>query len=302
MNRRWCTVMVLGAGVLWGLIVLFVRGLNACGLSSLSIVCYRNILSALLFGAFLLLRNPKLLRVSWKDLWMFLGTGVISVALFNLCYFITLMHTSVAVAALLLYTSPVFVTLMAFLFFHERMTKGKGLSLLLTVVGCACITGVFSQAQAVPLPFVLTGLGAGLFYGMYSIFGKVALKKYTTVTITFYTFLFAGLVTLPFSAANCVEVITVQPVHVLAYGVGLALFCTIAPFLLYTYGLLGIPAGRAAIFATTEPLVGTAVGILVFGDQMTFWTVLGIVLMLVAIWMANQPEKIPSPGTERRNC
>lgn len=302
MNRRWCTVMVLGAGVLWGLIVLFVRGLNASGLSSLSIVCYRNILAALLFGAFLLIRNPKLLRISWRDLWMFVGTGIISVTLFNLFYFITLMHTSVAVAALLLYTSPVFVTVMAFLFFHEPMTKGKGAALVLTVAGCACVTGVFSQAQAVPLPFVLTGLGAGLFYGLYSIFGKIALKKYTTVTITFYTFLFAGLVTLPFSAKNCVEVIAAQPGHVLASGIGLALLCTIAPFLLYTYGLLGIPAGRAAIFATTEPLVGTVVGILVFDDQMTVWTVLGIVLVLAAIWMANRTGSAQPREGERRSC
>lgn len=302
MNRRWCSAMVLGAGALWGLIVLFVRGLNAGGMSSLSIVCYRNVLAALLFGTFLLVRSPKLLRVSWKDLWMFAGTGILSVTLFNLCYFITLMHTSVAVAALLLYTSPVFVTLMALVFFREPLSRSKVAALLLTVAGCACVTGVFSQAETVPLPFILTGLGAGLFYGLYSILGKIALKKYTTVTITFYTFLFAGLITLPFSARNCAQVIALQPMSVLASGVGLALLCTIAPFLLYTYGLLGIPAGRAAIFATTEPLVGTVVGIAVFGDQMTMWTVLGIVLVLLAIGMANRTERTVPLETEGRSC
>ncbi len=294
MNSRRSSAMVLSGGALWGLIVLFVHGLNDCGMSSLAIVCYRNVLSAILFGVFLFIRKRDLLRISWRDLWMFLGTGIVSVTMFNLCYFVTLMHTSVAVAALLLYTSPVFVTLMAFLFFREPLSKSKGVALLLTVVGCACVTGVFSEVEAVPGLFVLTGLGAGMFYGLYSIMGKIALKKYTTETVTFYTFLFAGLATLPFTLGECVSVTIVHPLAIVE-GVALALFCTIAPFLLYTYGLNGITAGRAAILATTEPLVGTVVGILAFGDPMTVWTVLGIVLVLSAIWMMNRPEHRLSP-------
>ena len=288
MNQRKSVAMVLGAGALWGLISLFARGLSACGLGALQTVCYRNLLAALLLGVFLAVRQPKLLKIQLRDCWMFVGTGIISILLFNFCYFFTLDHVSVAVASLLLYTSPVFVTVLAFLLFHEPFTARKGVALCLTVLGCACVTGVFSQAQAVPVLYVITGLGSGLFYGLYSIFGKAALKKYPTETVTFYTFVFAAVATLPVSLRACV-IVTAQHPQALLLGLGFAFLCTVLPFQLYTRGLAGVTAGQAAIFATVEPLVGTLVGIFVFGDTMSFWTVAGIALVLLSIWLMNRP-------------
>lgn len=288
-QQRKSTCMVLGAGFLWGLIALFVHQLSDSGMGSLPIVCYRNVLAAALLGGFLAVRSPKLLRIRLCDIWIFFGTGIVSIALFNYCYFVTLQHASVAVAALLLYTSPVFVMLLARVLFAERITRRKLFALVLTVFGCACVTGVFSETQTIPLPFVLTGLGSGLFYGLYSIFGKKALERYETETVTFYTFAVAAAATLPFSVQNCAAVLQAHP-SVLLAGIGLALFCTVLPFELYTNGLSGIPASRAAIFATMEPLVGTVAGILAFGDPFSLWTALGVVFVLTAIVLMNLPE------------
>lgn len=278
--------MIVAAGTLWGLIALFVRMLTAAGMGALTVVCYRNVLAALLLGAWLVLRDKRMLRIRLRDVWIFLGTGIVSIALFNLCYFITLSHTSVAVAALLLYTSPVFVMLLAFALFHEPLTWKKLLALVLTVVGCACVTGVFSESETVQPLYIITGLGSGLFYGLYSIFGKAALRRYSTETVTFYTFLFAAIATIPFVGKDCVQMVLAQPT-LLLIGSGLALFCTVLPFQLYTRGLDGVTAGRAAILATAEPIVGTVLGIVAFGDQLSVWTVLGIFLIVTAIVLMN---------------
>lgn len=290
MQQRKSAVMVLSAGFLWGLIALFVHRLSDSGMESLPIVCYRNVLAAILLGGWLAVRSPKRLRIRLRDIWIFLGTGIVSIALFNYCYFVTLQHASVAVAALLLYTSPVFIMLFARVLFGEKITRRKLFALVLTVVGCACVTGVFSETQTIPPLFVLTGLGSGLFYGLYSIFGKKALERYETETVTFYTFAVAAVATLPFSVQNCAAVIHEDPA-VLLFGFGLALFCTVLPFALYTNGLSGIPASRAAIFATMEPLVGTVAGILAFGDPFSVWTALGVVLVLTAIVLMNLPQQ-----------
>lgn len=280
--------MIAGAGGLWGMISLFVRGLSALGMQPLQIVFYRNLLAALALGIVLLVRNRKAFHIRLCDIWMFVGTGMVSIALFNFCYFITLAESSVAVASLLLYTSPIFIMIFSTLLFREAMTVNKALALLVAVGGCACITGVFSQAQAVSPFVVLVGLGSGLFYGLYSIFGKFALRRYGSLTVTFYTFAFAALATAPFAAADCAAFTLAQPSG-LWYGIGLAVLCTVAPFLLYTKGLHGVPASQAAILAAVEPMAGCMVGILVFGDPFTIWTALGMALILCAIGVLQLP-------------
>lgn len=98
-------------------------------------------------------------------------------------------QTSLAVAALLLYTAPVFVMLMSLLCFGEAFTRTKALALLLTFSGCACVTGVFGSSLTLTLSGLLYGLGSGFGYALYSIFGKYAVRKYSSLTITAYTFI-----------------------------------------------------------------------------------------------------------------
>lgn len=62
----------------------------------------------------------------------FFGSGVCSLVFFNWCYFSAISTSSMSVAAVLLYTSPVFVTLLSALFFRERITSHKVAALALT--------------------------------------------------------------------------------------------------------------------------------------------------------------------------
>ena len=282
--------MVTGAGALWGLISLFVHTLQADGLTSLQIVFFRNLLAAVVLGGVIVAKERKLPRFRLRDLWMFIGTGMVSIALFNYCYFAALERSSVAVASLLFYTSPIFILVLSVILFHERLTGQKLLSLVMTVAGCACITGVFSESQAVAWTTVLLGLGSGLFYGLYSIFGKFALRDYSAMTVSFYTFVFAAVATAPFCAADSIRFAAGHPQDLLV-GVGLAVVSTVAPFLLYTGGLNGIQASKAAVLAIVEPLVASLLGVVAFGDSFTIWTLLGMILIFSAIAVLQLPQR-----------
>lgn len=280
--------MVAGAGALWGLISLFVHTLQADGLTSLQIVFFRNLLAAVALGGMIWAKERKWPRFHLRDSWMFIGTGMISIALFNYCYFATLEHSSVAVASLLLYTSPIFIMILSAVLFHERLTGWKILSLVMTVAGCACMTGVFCESQAVAWTTVLLGLGSGLFYGLYSIFGKYALRSYSAMTVSFYTFVFAALATAPFCAVDSIRFVFMHPQDLLV-GIALAVVSTVAPFVLYTTGLNGIQASKAAVLAIVEPLVASVLGVFVFGDAFTVWTLLGMILIFGAIAVLQLP-------------
>ena len=51
---------------------------------------------------------------------------------------------------------------------------------------------------------------------------------------------------------------------------------TALPYYLYTKGLEGVESGRASIITNIEPVVETLVGVFVFKEALTVWTVLGV--------------------------
>jgi len=184
------------AGALWGCMGLFVRPLDGSGMTSWDIVFLRASLTALTMLALILGTDRKLLRVRARDLWCFLGTGLLSIVFFNLCYFTTITVTSLSVAAILLYTAPAWVMLLSAVCFRERLTGRKLCALALALGGLLLVTGVFHDADRLTLKTVLVGLGAGLGYALYSIFGRYAIERgYESLTISFYTFFFATIAT-----------------------------------------------------------------------------------------------------------
>ncbi|MGN1008150.1 MAG: DMT family transporter [Butyricicoccus sp.] len=293
MKQHRYGLMIAGAGVLWGLISIFFKRLSAAGLDGFQAVAVRFGISALLLLAWLAVRNPALLRIHRPvHLLYFVGTGMLSLAFFNFCYYTAIDRAGVAVAALLLYTAPAFVIVFSRVLFGEAITRRKLAALVLTILGCACISGAFGGALTLSRPALLYGLGAGLGYALYSIFGKLALRDYAPETVTVYSFVFAALGLLPLSHPAVLFARLTEPA-VLLPGIGIALLCTVGAYLLYTAGLTHVEAGQASILATVEPVVAALLGFLAFHESVTAAKLAGIALILGAIVLASLPDRKP---------
>lgn len=277
-------ICVLASGVLWGLIGIFNRRLTGAGLSVGSIVLIRNFGSMLVLGALFLLKDPKIFRIKARHIPIFLGTGVVSVLLFTLCYFTCQKLCSLAVAAVLLYTSPAFVVILSAILWKDKITKRKLIALLLAFLGATLVTGLWSGDASVTAWGAALGVASGLFYGLYSIFGRYALAYYKPFTVTFYTFLFAGLGAL--AALRPAELAAgFATPGVALTALGLIALCTVAPYLLYTYGLAGMDSGKAAILASVEPVTAAVVGVLAFGEPMRAAVLLGLACILLCVYI-----------------
>ena len=273
-------ISIISGASLWGLIALFFKFLTACGFSPLQIVALRVLFAAVLMTAVIFKIDPKLLKIRWRDSWLFIGTGIFSLVFFNYCYFRSIESSSISIAVLLLYTAPVFVMLLSIFLFREKFTRCKMLALLSTFCGCTFITGIFSSKMTL----TLEAFGFG--YALYSIFSKLALRRYNTLTITAYTFYFAAIAALPM--AEPLQLFTLlADLRALIGAIAIALICTVAPYLLYTRGLQDVDAGQASILATLEPLVAAAIGIFIFGESLTTAKILGMILILSSIFILN---------------
>ena len=280
---------VLLAGILWGCIGIFVRRYTALGLSPMQTVTIRMTLAAVMFALFVLIYKPKLYKIKLRDLWIFLGSGVISVGIFTYCYFTSMAPSSLSVAAVLLYTAPAFVMLFSLIFFKEKLTVPKVISLVLAVLGCAMTTGVIGGALTVTLAGFLFGIASGVCYALYSIFSRFAIDRgYEPFTITLYTFIFAAIVSLVFTDVRPVIGTVFADVGSVLFALAFALTSCVLPYVFYTLGLKHIAPSTASIIATIEPVTATVVGALIFAEPVAApFGYLGVALVLASVILIN---------------
>ena len=288
--KHSAALSIAGAGTLWGLIGLFVNLLAAKGFAPLQITTLR-VTIALLFTALIIWRTDiRQFFIRPKDWWMFFGNGVIGLVFFNWCYFNAIAGGSLAIAALLLYTAPAFVVLMSVILFHETLTKEKIIALLITFIGCGCITGAFAGSLVISGQTLLYGLASGFGYALYSIFGKPATKKYPPLTVSLWCFVFASVFTLPLSGLTGKSVLF-RDVMVWVGILGIGVISCVFPHVLYMRGLQKLEAGHAAILATIEPVVASVVSFLFLGESFSWQKLAGIVLILSAVPILNRKTK-----------
>ena len=290
MTKTRATAYVLLAGALWGCISLFVRHLTAAGLSAMDISAVRMVVGAIGMLAIVFVADRRLLRMRIRDIWMFVGTGVISLTLFNVCYFTCMNMSEASIAVVLLYTSPIFVMLLSAMFFKERVTGRKVIALAMTFSGCALVAGILGGMVKLTPMALAVGVASGFFYATYSIFGRVALGRYDTLTVTLYTFAAGAIASLALGNPAAIVAAAAAEPPLIAWFVGLGVLCTLLPYFLYTKGLTYLETSKAAIFATVEPLVGSLLGIFAYDESAGPQKIIGMLLIVGAVVLANSEQ------------
>jgi drug/metabolite transporter, DME family len=284
-------VMISLAASLWGIIAIFVKELSEIGFTPMEIVAIRVTVALTLLLMIGVSFFPEKLKVRLKDTPIFIGSGIISIVFFNWCYFTTINEMNLSLAVILLYTSPAFVVLLSRLFFKERWNKQKVMALIGTLVGCVLITGIGTKSTAdLSMIGLLTGLGSGLGYALYTIFGKIALRRYVPFTVTLYTFMFAAVALIPVTKLWNKSSLLLQS-DTLIWAFGLGLFPTVLAYFLYTKGLESVESSKAAIIATVEPLVATILSIVLYKEGMGPLQVIGTGLIFSSIIVVNLTKR-----------
>ncbi|MGF6375820.1 DME family drug/metabolite transporter [Clostridiales Family XIII bacterium PM5-7] len=291
--KRYASLLVILAGACWGSIGVFVRALNHYGIETMEIVEARAIIALVFIGVGILVYDKKLFKVQWKHLWCFAGTGIIGIIFFNLCYFMTIKVTSLSVAAVLLYTAPIFVMILSAPLFKEKITSIKLLSLLMAFVGCMMVSGIFDGGAVLNTKGLIIGICSGIGYALYTIFTRYALNYgYHPLTVQFYTFVFGtvgGAFLTDFKQMG--ETISIHSPRILLVLFAIGFIATAVPNVVYTMGMKYIENGKTSIMASMEPVMAIAFGIFVFHEIPSFVATIGICLTLGGIILVNYQRK-----------
>lgn len=281
----------VGGASFWGLTGFFVQHLYEFGLSPIEVVTVRMALSSVFMFGLVGAIRPSLLKIHSRDIPYFVGLGIVSIAFFNWCYFTVMDEANLSIAVVLLYTSPVFVALLSRVFFKEQLTANKMAAIILTLLGCSFVAGLFpSDSMNVSSGILAIGIASGFFCALYSIIGKFVSRKYSSVTVTAYAMLSGGMFLLPVSGIEHNLQPFTEPV-MWGYAIGSVVISTILAYIMYTIGLRYIESSHAAILSTVEPIVGITVGVVVFHDVLTRWQVIGMFFVFASILLSMFSRK-----------
>lgn len=296
--KKQAALFVLIAGILWGMIGIYVRILNQQGLQTMDIVAIRAVVTAVILAAVLFLADRKapdrksLLKIRMRDIWCFLGTGICSIVFFNFCYFRAMEMIHLSVAAVLLYTAPAFVLVMSAVLFKEKITGKKIAVLCATVIGCGLASGAAGAVGGVNAGGILYGLGSGFGYAIYSIFSRYAIEKgYHNLTITFYTFFFASFAAVPLADTKQIVSVCIKDIRMTGFCLLFGLLSTVIPYVLYTAGLSHMENSRASVIASVEPITAAVIGGIVYRETPDVYQTAGIVLVIGAVIVSNIQKK-----------
>jgi DME family drug/metabolite transporter len=279
-------LLVLLAASLWATLgVIYKHLAESHGLPPLAVAGLRAGLGGLILLAGLLALRRSWLRLSRQALRVVLLYGVFGIALFYATYINAILSVGVGVAAVLLYTAPAWVAIIAWRFLGERLTRLHLLALLLTLAGSALVAQVFQPGLLrLNALGIVWGLLSGLTYGLWSVFNKVGVRHTNPWTLQCYGMLVGSAVLLllqplaPLTGA-------LQSQATILWLLLLALGPTVGASVAYASGVRTVPVSVASLIATLEPVLAALLAYLVLGETLGLGQIAGGALILLAVWL-----------------
>lgn len=288
--KKRAFVYIIIAGILWGTSGIFVHALAPYGFSSLQITSLRGAVSCVCMAIYLLIRDRKRFRVKPRELALFAAIGV---ALFGTssCYYISMQMTSISTAVVLMYMAPVYVMIWSVLFFGERFSRLKLVSVISMLIGCCLVSGIVGGLKF-DVVGLLFGVLSGISYGAYNILTKIAMRKQChPMSTTFYSFVVMSIIALAVSRPReTASIVAGEPMTLVPSVLALGLVTYVFPYLLYTLAMKELPAGTASALGIVEPMAATVFSVVIFHEALSLHSGAGIILILLAVFLLGKAE------------
>jgi drug/metabolite transporter (DMT)-like permease len=250
-------------------------------LSSVLIVFGRVVFASLTLLVAALVRRDILRPVARGSLLAFAALGAL-LALHWTTFFQSVKTGGVALALITYSTFPVFVAFLEPFFFREKLQKSDVIQATLVLVGVAILTPRFELGESATQG-VLWGIASGFTFALVLLLNRRFVRQHSSITIVLYQDLFAALTLLPFAILDW-PALTLS--DVLLLGV-LGVLCTAVAHSLFIAGLHGVSTRTASMIASLEPVYGTLLAVLFFGDIPTYRTLAGGTLILGVAFYAT---------------
>ncbi len=281
-------IQIASAAVLFGLIGIFVKLTTQMPLGS--IIFYR-----LLFGLvaialfFACCRRLSEMRLGQKKQYILL-LGLMQAGTM-LSYFISVKHTSVSIAVLLLYTAPVYVTLLSPLLLKEYINRRSIFALAIAIIGVILVIRPDTLFQDVDYTYLIglaAGLVSGLLYGGMTLTSRYLKDYYTGTAQGAWALLITMLIFSPYSTAITAKILLDNLAVLVLFG----LLPTALALVLYLNGLMQVRAQNASIVALLEPASAVVFAYIILSEPVTASMLAGGALILLGAVIISRERPV----------
>lgn len=286
-------VFILIAAFCWGVSGIFTKVITHYGFTPFEMGFIKTFIAMLILMVYFYGKDKTILKLQSKgDLKDLIAISILGYSLYSVAYIFTVNEIGVGLAGAMLYTKTAFVLVFSAFIFREKITLKKLCIILLTISGCICISGIFSSGAIIfTMKGILWGIASGIGFAIYDVIGKRSLNKYRSETVTLYTFMIATV----FMAVLANPITTISKIfqtNTLPFMGLYAIVVSVVPYMLYVKGLSKVEVSVAAVISTFELMVATIAGIILYDEPITFFKIVGIVLIISAVYVLSiQPQK-----------
>lgn len=256
------------------------------GISLGELLTFRFSLATILFGAGILIFSPQKIFFSKKQIGISLLLGTFGYAVFATLYFTAIQGLTVSLAALLLYTYPLFVSLIQHFIKKDALKSSEWIMLCTVFLGMGLL--FWGDLKAHSIVAVFCGVGAAVTYAIYIVVSAKYQKNVSAVSSSFYVML-GGAMTLALIHQPSIHVLKSWSADQYWILLGIATICTVAPLTLILLGLQKLKESEAALISTFEPVTAAVMAYLIFNESMSQIQLIGAVLIVASLsqsyWM-----------------
>lgn len=291
-NKKTGMLLILLAGLCWGIFTVFSRFVCAQGISAMQAASIRATVGA---GCLLVIavKSHAFRAIRIKDMGILFLIGLTSIFGMYLSYMTALTMLTTAMAAVLLYLSPAFVIVLSRICYQEKITYKKLICLFSTLLGCMLVVRMY-DAEALQGSWmgIVFGILAALCYSMLPLLSQKLIGECRPDAVSIVPVLFGAVL------LNFVAPVWQQPEGVewtaflIAACILMGVIGTAIPVLAYVKGMAsGVHAGEASILATIEPVTAAVMGIVCFHDQIEWLQILGMLMVLFGVIYVGTGQK-----------
>lgn len=241
----------------------------------------RFVIASVILGAIMLSRKEFIKPVP-KDMGLMALSGILGTTLYFALENIGLELTTASSAALIVASYPAITALLEFILFRIKISWLKGLGIVMAIVGVYQISGGSSGESSGQMTGNLILILAGVVFAAYNFTTRKVVKNYSMVTVSFYQTIAGTLAFIPLALIerSSWQVPSVESLWMLLY---LGVFCSVAAFMLYNYGLRNLSSGTAMALMNLVPLFGVLFSTVFLHEVLHIFDLIGGMIIIVGV-------------------
>jgi len=282
-------ILVILANVFWGFSFVWSDiALNISHIAPITLVLSRMVVATILLGAWAK-QTKNLQKIQFKHLKYFIGLAFCEPFLYFIFELYGQTIVSPTVTSVIVATIPLFMPVMAFLFYREKVNFATIIGIIVSMIGVLAV--VFSGKSSISGQI----FGAILIFGAvlsalgYNIFVKYIIHRYNSTTLVFYQNLFGLIMFVP-----CFFVVDYSHLSKMNFDfraisaiLQLSIFASVLAFIFHSKAVKVLGITKAGVFCYLIPVLTSLAAFFLVNERLTILQWLGMAIVIMGLFISQ---------------